>query len=126
MCYELGTGLVIIAGLSFYGRRLAYHAPPRRDCTATSDELTRLPGIGPNTAGAIRAYAYNQPAVFIETNVRTVFIYHFFPKQGQVSDKAVLELVRQTLTGYSESGATRHLEGRPYLVLGTDGLRHTS
>ena len=38
----------------------------------TYDELVKLPGVGPNTAGAIMTYAYNQPVVFIETNVRTV------------------------------------------------------
>ena len=45
---------------------------------ATHDELVTLPGVGPNTAGAILAYAYNQPAVFIETNVRTVFFAPLF------------------------------------------------
>lgn len=60
-------------------------------------ELTRLPGIGPNTAGAIAAYAYRQSVVFIETNIRTVFIHHFFNEQEQVADKAIAELVAQTM-----------------------------
>jgi A/G-specific adenine glycosylase len=59
--------------------------------------LQTLPGIGPNTAGAIMAYAFNQPAVFIETNIRTVFIHHFFQDQTDISDKILLELVDQTL-----------------------------
>jgi A/G-specific adenine glycosylase len=42
------------------------------------DDLISLPGIGHNTAAAICVYAYNKPENFIETNVRTVFIYHFF------------------------------------------------
>lgn len=53
---------------------------------ATYNELVELPGIGPNTAGAILAYAFNQPVVFIETNVRTVFLHHFFKDQTHVSD----------------------------------------
>lgn len=52
----------------------------------TLAELVTLPGIGPNTAGAILAYAYNQPVVFIETNIRSVIIHHFFAKEEQVSD----------------------------------------
>jgi A/G-specific adenine glycosylase len=62
-------------------------------------ELQKLPGVGPNTAGAIAAYAFNQPAVFIETNIRTVFIHHFFKDQTGVSDKEILELVTKTLPG---------------------------
>jgi len=63
----------------------------------TQAELVRLPGVGPNTAGAILAYAYNAPVVFVETNIRTVFIYHFFVGQQQVSDKSITDLVAQTL-----------------------------
>jgi A/G-specific adenine glycosylase len=39
--------------------------------------LSALPGVGPNTAGSIAAFAYNIPTVFIETNIRRVFIHHF-------------------------------------------------
>jgi A/G-specific adenine glycosylase len=63
----------------------------------TLKELMRLPGIGPNTAGAILAYAFNQPVVFIETNIRTVYIHHFFADETNIPDKQVLELVKQTL-----------------------------
>ena len=41
--------------------------------------LRSLPGIGPYTAGAVLAFAFNRPEVIIETNIRTVFIHHFFP-----------------------------------------------
>jgi A/G-specific adenine glycosylase len=61
------------------------------------EELVQLPGIGINTAGAIVAYAFNQPVAFVETNIRAVFIHHFFKKQTAVSDKAVLQLVQKTL-----------------------------
>lgn len=63
----------------------------------TKAELVGLPGIGPNTAGAILAYAYNEPTVFIETNIRTVFIHHFFVGQEQVSDKDLAPLIEQSL-----------------------------
>jgi A/G-specific adenine glycosylase len=63
----------------------------------TREELVRLPGIGPNTAGALLAYAYNQPVVFIETNVRTVFIHHFFADKQGIDDRDILDLVAASL-----------------------------
>jgi A/G-specific adenine glycosylase len=76
-------------------------------------ELERLPGIGANTAGAIVAYAFDEPAVFIETNIRTVFIHHFFHDQTDVSDRAILALVQKTLPGAAgkEQERFREAEG---------------
>lgn len=59
--------------------------------------LQSLPGIGYNTASSIAAFAFNAPVVFIETNVRTVFIHFFFTHRSSVADAQVLPLVRQTL-----------------------------
>jgi A/G-specific adenine glycosylase len=63
----------------------------------TQVELIKLPGVGANTAGAILAYAYNQPVVFVETNVRTVYIHHFFADRADVTDKEILAPLEQTL-----------------------------
>ena len=63
----------------------------------TIEDITALPGIGKNTAGAICAYAFNAPAVYIETNIRTVFIRHFFPGRDDVADSEILPLVERTL-----------------------------
>jgi A/G-specific adenine glycosylase len=62
----------------------------------TLEELVTLPGIGRNTAGAVLAYAHNQPVAFIETNVRTVFFHHFFMDREDVDDKELLPLIEQT------------------------------
>lgn len=59
--------------------------------------LTKLPGIGINTAGAIVAFAYNKPVVFIETNIRRVFIHEFFKDTLEVSDKEILPLIKASL-----------------------------
>lgn len=59
------------------------------------DELVSLPGIGPNTAGAILAYAFNRQIAFIETNVRTVLFHHFFADQTDIDDKILLPIVQQ-------------------------------
>lgn len=63
----------------------------------TAEALTRLPGIGGYTAAAVMAFAYNQPVVFVETNIRTVFIHCFFNDQDQVADSEILPLVERTL-----------------------------
>ncbi len=60
-------------------------------------ELLQLPGIGPNTAGAIMAYAYNTPVTFIETNIRTVYIHHFFADDFAVDDAQLRDLLEETL-----------------------------
>ena len=64
---------------------------------ASSSQLVKLPGIGPNTAGAVLAYAYNQPVVFIETNIRTVFIHHFLADKQGIADREIADLVARTL-----------------------------
>jgi A/G-specific adenine glycosylase len=62
-------------------------------------ELIALPGVGANTAGAIRAYAFNEPVVFIETNIRTVFIHHFFPAGEKINDKELVRLIEDSVVG---------------------------
>ena len=59
--------------------------------------LESLPGIGANTAGAIRAYAFNEPVVFVETNIRTVYIHHFFKDKADIPDVAVRMVLSKTL-----------------------------
>ena len=63
----------------------------------STEELVKLPGIGVNTAAAIRVYAFNQPCVFIETNIRRVYIHHFFQDREGVADSEILPLVEQTI-----------------------------
>lgn len=60
--------------------------------------LSNLSGIGVNTAAAIMNYAYNQPTPFLETNIRTVYIHHFFGDHPElVTDKQLLPLVTDTI-----------------------------
>lgn len=59
--------------------------------------LLELPGIGPYTAAAITVFAFNKPFPMIETNIRTVYLHHFFPKDRGVSDAALLGLVERSI-----------------------------
>jgi A/G-specific adenine glycosylase len=61
------------------------------------DILATFPGIGPATASSICAFAFNAPVVFIETNIRRVFIHSFFPERENVSDKELIPLVERAL-----------------------------
>jgi len=64
----------------------------------TTEELLQLPGVGRYTAGAISAFAFNQPVTMIETNIRTVYLHHFFNDSSEtVHDNAVLSLIAETL-----------------------------
>jgi A/G-specific adenine glycosylase len=60
-------------------------------------QLETLPGIGPNTAGSIAAFAFNVPVVFIETNIRRVFIHEFFSDVEQVDDKDLIPMIRSAV-----------------------------
>ena len=59
--------------------------------------LESLPGIGPYTARAVATFSYNQPYTCIETNIRAVFIYEFFPNTTKVADGELLPLIEKTL-----------------------------
>jgi len=59
--------------------------------------LSGCKGIGYNTAAAVCVYVYNQTHVFIETNIRTVYIHHFFSEQDAVDDKDIVALIEQTI-----------------------------
>lgn len=60
-------------------------------------ELEKLPGVGPYTARAVVAFAYNEDVIFVETNIRTVIIHHFFSRRSDVEDTEVLEVLKKVL-----------------------------
>lgn len=61
------------------------------------EKLLTLPGVGQATAGAVMAFAYNKPVVFIETNIRTVFLHFFFNHDSMVPDKVIMPLIGETV-----------------------------
>jgi A/G-specific adenine glycosylase len=99
---ELGEVLRAWQGLG-YNRRAKYLWQAAQcieqagSFPSSPEALTKLPGVGVNTAGAILAYAWNQPAVFIETNIRTVYIHHFTGDADVVSDDFIRDCLERTL-----------------------------
>lgn len=63
----------------------------------TIEGLTSLPGIGSYTAGAICAFSYNKPFPVIETNIRAVYIHHFFHDKTDVTDRELFPIIERTL-----------------------------
>lgn len=59
--------------------------------------LDELPGIGHATANSIVAFAFNKPVIFIETNIRRVYIHHFFADTEAVSDESIIPYISSTL-----------------------------
>lgn len=101
---SLADVLIVWQGLGYNRRAKFLHDAARKIMTDfqgnfpdSQEKLMQLPGVGKNTAGAILAYSFNQPAIFIETNIRTVFIHHFFAKSIAVSDKEIEQKLIDTL-----------------------------
>ena len=98
----LGEVLVQWQGLGYNRRakflwQTAKLISERGDFPTSLTELLKLPGVGVNTAGAIQAYAFNQPAIFIETNIRTVYIHQYLQHAEAIPDGVIRHLLEQTL-----------------------------
>ena len=63
----------------------------------TAGELETLPGVGPYTARAVATFAFGQPEVFIETNIRSVYLFFFFSDPKKVSDSPLMPLIQATV-----------------------------
>ena len=64
--------------------------------------LDKYKGIGPYTASAVRVFAYNEPDMLIETNIRAAFIHHFYSSVLQktaIADAALLPVVTEAAEG---------------------------
>lgn len=97
--------VIVWSGLG-YNRRSRYLYDTLRDIYRQYDGivpndqslLESFAGIGKNTASAIRAYTYNAPVVFIETNIRSAYLYAFFKEHtDKVADDMILCKVHETL-----------------------------
>lgn len=98
---SLSDVLEVWQGLG-YNRRAKYLHEAAKEVARSGtprdiDHLVKLPGIGTNTAAAIMNYVYNEPTPFIETNIRTVYLHHFFPGSVSVSDREIKDRVTETI-----------------------------
>jgi A/G-specific adenine glycosylase len=91
-------------GLGYNRRALALHKIAQKVMNEHNgllpqlpEILTTFPGLGPNTAGSVCAFAFNLPTIFIETNIRAVYIHCFFQQKTDIKDKELIPLINQTL-----------------------------
>ncbi len=92
------------SGLGYNRRALALKrlaqlivAEHRSKLPSDLEKLLSLPGIGKYTAGAVLSFAFNKPVVFMDTNIRRVFIHEFFHGGVNIRDEELLPLVEQTV-----------------------------
>lgn len=96
--------LAVWQGLGYNRRAIALQGCARKVTEEFCGDLPRdpgilatFPGIGKATAASICAFAFNMPVVFIETNIRRVFIHYFFPDAESVDDREILPLAEKAL-----------------------------
>ena len=79
-------------------KRCAEEVVAMHDGVVPSDKkaLLALPGIGPSTSAGVRIFAFRQSDMYLETNVRAVFIHELFPGRESVADKELVSLVEAT------------------------------
>ena len=98
-------------GLGYNRRALSVHRAAQAISEAGGvfpqdpKELVKLPGIGPATAAGIRAFAFNLHGVYLETNVRTVFLHELYPQAEGVPDSELVPLVELTCPASVEDAA---------------------
>ena len=96
--------LGIWQGMGYNRRALALKALAQKVVAEHRGKLPRepvkliaLPGIGPYTAGAIAAFAFNRPVVFMDTNIRRVYIHEFFHDRDDIHDNELFPLLERTM-----------------------------
>jgi len=99
-----GSVLKVWQGLGYNRRALMLHRCAREVVARyrgvlpdSVDALKTLPGIGPYTAGAVLAFAFNTPHPIIETNIRRVYLHHYFADRTNVADEEILPIIERTL-----------------------------
>ena len=101
---SLSEVLAVWQGLGYNRRVIALQKCAQKVMTesggslpADVETLTTFPGIGRATASSICAFAFNMPVIFIETNIRRVFIHFIFSDTATVSDAEILPIIEETL-----------------------------
>ena len=87
-------------------KRAAEEVVARFEGVLPRDEaaLRALPGIGPATASGVRAFAFELPGVYLETNVRAVFLHELFSDRDGVRDREIAPLVAAAVEEAARQG----------------------
>jgi A/G-specific adenine glycosylase len=98
------------AGLGYYARARNLHRAAKTICRemggkipGTKEELFRLPGFGPYTAGAVASLAFNQPVAALDGNVKRV-LRRLFAEWNSSSGGASKKNLEQSLEEWIPAG----------------------
>jgi len=110
----LGKVLTAWQGLGYNRRAKMLHEAAKTvvkeyggEFPKSAAELEQLPGVGPYTARAVAAFAYNTHDILIETNIRTVVMQHFFPRKKKVSDREIEKALKAAAPAAKENYSAR-------------------
>ena len=91
------------SGLGYNNRAVRLHtlaqvivAEFHNELPRTEEELVKLPGIGPYTAGAIRVFAHNQPGNCLDVNLERFLKRFFYGKEERPSLQEVRAMLLKT------------------------------
>ncbi len=91
-------------GLGYWNRALRLRDAARMIVNEFDSEFPRdpaklmtLPGIGPYTAGALACFAFGSAEPFLDTNIRRVYLFFFFPGEDDVPDSRIMEIARRAV-----------------------------
>jgi A/G-specific adenine glycosylase len=100
----LNTLLAVWQGLGYNRRALALKAlaqkviaEHRGKLPANPEKLLALPGVGKYTAGAVAAFAFNKAVLFMDTNIRRVYIHEFFHDRDDIHDDELIPFLERTM-----------------------------
>ena len=98
------TLLRVWQGLGYWNRALRLHDAARMIVNEFAGNFPRdpatlmtLPGIGPYTAGAVACFAFGSAEPFLDTNIRRVYLFFFFPGEDDVPDSRIMEIARRAV-----------------------------
>ncbi len=63
----------------------------------SEEDLRSLPMVGPATSAAVQAFAWDRPALYLETNIRRVLLYAFFSGKSSVHDRQLYQVLDAVL-----------------------------
>jgi len=86
-----------------YLRECAKKVIARGSFPQSHRDLLALPGIGPYTAGMLMNTILNISHPIIETNIRTVYLHHFFKNKKGITDAEIMNKIQKT---YKKACAT--------------------
>ena len=91
-------------GLGYWNRALRLRDAARMIVSEFDGEfpqdtatLMTLPGVGPYTAGAVACFAFGSSEPFLDTNIRRVYLFFFFPGEDDVPDSRIMEIARRAV-----------------------------